>query len=383
MPRSGLARASGSGSSRGSRFEAGCAAGHYPPVESNATGSPSRQRATWSFLGAAAGAIGVGVTGSRFRPAAGRRRRPRRRGALLRRPRLSWHKGETFEIAEATASSTPAQRPPHAACAGRPRRPRLRPARLRRERALPTARRVAGRHPLRRDARRLAGRVPIQFVREAELGPPEPRAEPAPSTIVNLRDVEPSEMVRPRIHRTRRNLGKAVGSVTTGLQHVEVAPGMASAPFHCHSLEEELFVVLDGDGTLRLGDEEIPVRPGHVVSRPPGTGVAHTFRGGDSGLTYLAYGTREPGDACFYPDSNKVLVAGVAFASSRSTTGTARTEASGRTAPPRPAHAPSRRRRPPFPTTRRTAGRTRTARASRPSAPPSRRAAARDSDTTT
>jgi uncharacterized cupin superfamily protein len=69
-------------------------------------------------------------------------------------------------------------------------------------------------------------------------------------------------------------------------------------------------VILEGGGTPLLGDEEISVRPGHVVSRPPGTGVAHTFRGGDEGLTYLAYGTREPGDLCFYPASNRIAVAG-------------------------------------------------------------------------
>ena len=35
-------------------------------------------------------------------------------------------------------------------------------------------------------------------------------------------------------------------------------PGKDSSPQHCHSLEEELFVVLDGDGVLVLGDEETP-----------------------------------------------------------------------------------------------------------------------------
>ena len=80
---------------------------------------------------------------------------------------------------------------------------------------------------------------------------------------------------------------------------------------HCHSVEEEIFVILDGDGVLVLGDEETPVRTGSVVSRPPATGIAHSFRAGEGGLTLLAYGTREPADVCYYPRSNKILFRGV------------------------------------------------------------------------
>jgi uncharacterized cupin superfamily protein len=70
-------------------------------------------------------------------------------------------------------------------------------------------------------------------------------------------------------------------------------------------------VVLDGDGALLLGDEELPVRAGHVISRPPGSGVAHAFGAGESGLRLLAYGTREPGDLCYYPRSNKISFRGL------------------------------------------------------------------------
>lgn len=155
--------------------------------------------------------------------------------------------------------------------------------------------------------------MPIQFVREAALGPPPlpATADPRPGTIVNLSAVAPESIARPRVVRTRRNLGRAAGSITTGLQHVEVARGKESTAQHCHSLEEEMFVVLDGDGVLVLGTEETPVRRGHVVARPPGTGVAHVFRAGDRGLTYLAYGTRDPGDVCYYPRSNKISFRGV------------------------------------------------------------------------
>ena len=118
-------------------------------------------------------------------------------------------------------------------------------------------------------------------------------------------------MERPRIARTRRNLGRVAGSITTGLQHVEVVPGKESAPPHCHSLEEEIFVILDGDGVVVLGEQETPVRPGHIVSRPAGTGVAHVFRAGNGGLTYLAYGMRNPADVCYYPRSGKVAFRGI------------------------------------------------------------------------
>ncbi len=126
-----------------------------------------------------------------------------------------------------------------------------------------------------------------------------------------MEDVEAVTVERPRVVRTRRNLGRSAGSITTGIQHVEVAPGKESAPPHCHSLEEEIFVILDGDGVLVLGDEETTLRAGHVISRPAGTGVAHMFRAGPSGLTYLAYGMRHNGDVCYYPRSNKIAFKGV------------------------------------------------------------------------
>jgi uncharacterized cupin superfamily protein len=152
-----------------------------------------------------------------------------------------------------------------------------------------------------------------QFVRESELGPPPlPDAPgPRPPTVVNVQDVEAVTVERPRVARTRRNLGRAAGSINTGIQHVQVVPGMDGAPPHCHSLEEEIFVILDGDGVVVLGEVQTPVRAGHVIARPAGTGVAHVFRAGDAGLTYLAYGMRDPGDVAYYPRSGKVAFRGV------------------------------------------------------------------------
>jgi uncharacterized cupin superfamily protein len=103
----------------------------------------------------------------------------------------------------------------------------------------------------------------------------------------------------------------AVGSQATGLKHATVRPGMLSSLPHCHSSEEEIFVVLEGSGTLLLGDEEHPMGPGSVVARPPGTGAAHAFRAGDDGLAMLCYGTREPGDIRYYPRSRTLAIPGL------------------------------------------------------------------------
>ena len=158
--------------------------------------------------------------------------------------------------------------------------------------------------------------TPIQFVLEGELGPPElpppDPARPRPRTIVGLDDVEADVVDRPRVARARRELGRAAGAKHTSLNWVRVAPGRLAHPEQCHTLEEKLFVILSGSGAMVLGDEEIPVGPGHVLSRPAGTGVAHTFRAADGEhLIFLAYGNRDPGDLCYFPRSGKVAVRGL------------------------------------------------------------------------
>ena len=146
------------------------------------------------------------------------------------------------------------------------------------------------------------------FAREAAAGAPEcplPNAE-RPPHVVALGEV-------PAVLGGRaRRLGRAAGAVESGLNHVVLEAGQQGAPAHCHSEEEEIFVVLDGDGTLELWGrgaehpEEHPLVPGDVIARPAGSGVAHALRPGAGGVTYLAYGTRMPGDMCFYPQSGRV-----------------------------------------------------------------------------
>lgn len=152
--------------------------------------------------------------------------------------------------------------------------------------------------------------APHPFNAEPPLGEQLPVA-PRPRTIVALGSVQPDLQDRGPVHRTRRDLGRAAGSRLSGLQHVTVQPGRRSSVRHCHSHDDEIFVVLEGSATLLLGDERTRVTPGTVVARPPATGVAHSFEAGDDGLVMLAYGTREPADTCWYPDSRKISFRGL------------------------------------------------------------------------
>jgi uncharacterized cupin superfamily protein len=146
-----------------------------------------------------------------------------------------------------------------------------------------------------------------QWLFEAEAGPVE-RAQPSPrpAHVMRARDVPDAPQRNGPFGIVRRGIGNHLGSRRTGLGLIDVDAGKRSYPFHCHSAEEELFVVLGGEGMLRLGDEEHPVRAGSVISRPSGSRVAHQFIAGDDGLELLAYSDVEPADMTFYPDSNRV-----------------------------------------------------------------------------
>jgi uncharacterized cupin superfamily protein len=153
-----------------------------------------------------------------------------------------------------------------------------------------------------------AGVAPLAY------GEPGPR----PANIVNVDQVELEEL------GPFRTASLATGELSeqAGLHWEKLAPGRRGVP-HCHSEEEEVFVILDGDAILELTPspqrknafdveyEEIPLRPGHIVARPPGSGIAHSFLAGEKGATMLIYGTRRPNDMCWYPRSNKIYWRGL------------------------------------------------------------------------
>jgi len=165
-------------------------------------------------------------------------------------------------------------------------------------------------------SRRLPDGPGSPLEREAAAGPLELPPAPGaarPPTIVATGDVVSTAYDRPGYEGAERDLARAAGSVHSGLRHVVLRPGALSCPPHWHTAEEELFLVLDWSGEVLLGDDVLDVRAGHVLCRPPRTGVSHALRAGVEGMTFLAYGTRVPGDIAHYPRSGKLGLGGGVF----------------------------------------------------------------------
>lgn len=94
-----------------------------------------------------------------------------------------------------------------------------------------------------------------------------------------------------------------------GIALEELPPGRQSAPFHYHLLEEEHIVALEGEATLRLGEQRRRIRAGDYVCFPAGQRAGHCLvNEGPAPFRFLIIGDREPNEVCVYPDSNKVIV---------------------------------------------------------------------------
>ena len=90
-----------------------------------------------------------------------------------------------------------------------------------------------------------------------------------------------------------------------------LAPGQRTCPYHFHHAQEEMFVILDGHGTLRVADELLALRAGDVVFIPAGPEYPHQIvNTSDAPMRYLSISTQERPEVCEYPDSDKINVSG-------------------------------------------------------------------------
>ena len=101
-------------------------------------------------------------------------------------------------------------------------------------------------------------------------------------------------------------VGATLGTRQIGCTLVVLEPGKKAWPYHLHYGQEELFVVLEGQGTLRYDGEEHPIRAGDVILTPPGPDTAHQIvNTSEQALRYLALSGTQLPEVCYYPDSGK------------------------------------------------------------------------------
>ncbi|QQR37827.1 cupin domain-containing protein [Devosia oryziradicis] len=106
------------------------------------------------------------------------------------------------------------------------------------------------------------------------------------------------------------SFGKALGLLGLGISYSEVPAGKSSCPFHNHHVEDELFIVLEGEGTYRFGNQRFAFKAGDVLGAPAGgQDTAHQILNtGGVTLKYLGVSTLAATEVCEYPDSGKFLV---------------------------------------------------------------------------
>lgn len=91
--------------------------------------------------------------------------------------------------------------------------------------------------------------------------------------------------------------------------HLEILnPGCFSSPYHYHTDEEELVIILEGEATLRQNDKFRKIYQNDLVFFPVGPEYVHQiYNHSDKPFRYFVLSNKSQNDFCFYPDSNKKL----------------------------------------------------------------------------
>ncbi|KVD40505.1 hypothetical protein WI84_07735 [Burkholderia ubonensis] len=131
------------------------------------------------------------------------------------------------------------------------------------------------------------------------------------SPVVHLDELELVMQQHGERHASRQSaIGPKIGFKWLGCKLVEVLPGKRAWPFHHHYGNEELFVILEGEGMLRHGDSTYCVSAGDLIGAQAG-GAEHAHQlinTSTQPLRYLAISTQRAPDVVGYPGSRKFAV---------------------------------------------------------------------------
>ena len=138
-------------------------------------------------------------------------------------------------------------------------------------------------------------------------------------TKVNIKDIEERRRQSPngKFGRASKDISIALGrdpeSFDLRKRHpfdlalVRIPGGKTLCPYHSHSAESELYLVVSGQGSVRDKDGTTMVMAGDAFFFGPGE--AHQLiNAGEEDFVYYVIADNPRGDSCYYPDSGKFAV---------------------------------------------------------------------------
>ena len=137
-----------------------------------------------------------------------------------------------------------------------------------------------------------------------------------PHPVINLDQLTPQDLPPPyaatgaaaeRFAPRMAMIGELIGMRALGCNLTVLAPGKRAFPFHNHRVNEEVFIVVQGSGTIRIGAASHALRQGDIVACPAGgQETAHQIiNTGEGELRYLALSTNQSPEVVEFPDSGK------------------------------------------------------------------------------
>ena len=129
--------------------------------------------------------------------------------------------------------------------------------------------------------------------------------------MANVFDPEfDGDQARPGFTYRRAKLGWQAGAQRLGASLYEIPPGHATFPYHAHTANEELLVVLEGEPSLRTPGGWRDLSDGDVVAFPAGEEGAHQIANrADRSARVLVVSTMIAPEVNLYPDSGKLMAA--------------------------------------------------------------------------
>jgi len=125
------------------------------------------------------------------------------------------------------------------------------------------------------------------------------------SDIANMQGLHKIHFINPEAERVNKSLGDHTGLTGLGVHIVEVPPGKASTEFHKHYFEDECIYVLEGTGSVEIGEEQFEINKGDFIAHPK-DGPAHRMvNTSDATLTCIVMGERLDHDVGDYPRMGK------------------------------------------------------------------------------